>query len=66
MTPASTADPLQSEVVRFYEDLTNILVTKVTLEPLRYPQWPEFKVYTFNCTYTYIGEEKQEGTVNPS
>lgn len=66
VTPASASDPLQSEVVRFYEDLTNVLVTKVTLEPLRYPQWPDLKVYTFNCTYTCISEEKTEGTVNPS
>lgn len=56
------------EVIKFYEDLTNVLVTSVSVSPtLPFPQWPEFKVYTFMCTYTHVAEETLgTTTANPS
>ena len=61
----SAADPLKGEVVRLYEDLTNVLVTKVSFNGTPYPAWPEFKEYTFNCTYTHVEGENDAGP-NPS
>ncbi|KZT26584.1 hypothetical protein NEOLEDRAFT_1162207 [Neolentinus lepideus HHB14362 ss-1] len=43
--------PAQSQVLRFYEDLTNLLVTKHTREPSAVQGLPEESCYT--CIYTH-------------
>lgn len=64
---SSAADPLQAEVIKFYEDLSNVLITNVSMSQTpRYPQWPEFKAYTFMCTFTHIMEGASKDAVNPS
>lgn len=63
---ATVADPLQGQVIKFYEDLTNVLVTKITPGPAPYPAWPDLKEYTFNCTFTYVNNEENNGGPNPS
>lgn len=61
----SAADPLQCEVVKLYEDLTNFLVTNVTHNPPPFPAWPELNEHTFNCNYTYLDPAHENGP-NPS
>ena len=56
----------QAEVIKLYEDFTNVLVTKVTAQPSQYPAWPDLKELVFNCTYTHVDPTKQEEGANPS
>ena len=43
-------DPKMAEVVRFYEDLTNLLVTDVKPQPARYLH---FEDWLLTCVYSY-------------
>ncbi|KAI0707926.1 hypothetical protein C8Q76DRAFT_746914 [Earliella scabrosa] len=49
------AESKNSPVVRFYEDLTNILILSVKEEPSE--TWPELSEEVMQCVYTYINEE---------
>ena len=49
------AESKNSPVVRFYEDLTNILILSVKEEPSE--TWPELNEEVMQCVYTYINEE---------
>ena len=60
----SSSDPLQGEVVKLYEDFTNVLITKVSSASSPYPAWPDLKEYIFNCTYTHVDPSNERG--NPS
>jgi hypothetical protein len=44
-------DPKNSEVVRFYEDLTNLLVTNVKIERGRFLNLEECQM---TCVYTHV------------
>lgn len=48
-------DPKHREVVRFYEDSTNLLVTGVKLQPPKYLKLDE---WSFTCIYTYESEKR--------
>lgn len=43
-------DPKMAEVVRFYEDLTDLLVTDIKPQPARYLQLDD---WLLTCLYTY-------------
>lgn len=49
-----TDDPKHAEVVRFYEDLTNLLVTAMKLQPGKYLGLEE---WCFTCIYTYVEDD---------
>lgn len=61
---SGSSTPLEHDVVKLYEDLSNFLVTKVVPGPASYPSWPDLKEKTFHCTYTYV-DVSSKG-INPS
>lgn len=50
-------DPKHSELVRFYEDVTNLLVTDIKMQEPRYFNLDE---WSFTCIYTYADKTGSE------
>ncbi|KAJ7343270.1 hypothetical protein DFH08DRAFT_962397 [Mycena albidolilacea] len=50
-------DPKHSELVRFYEDVTNLLVTDIKMQEPRYLDLDE---WSFTCIYTYADKTGSE------
>jgi hypothetical protein len=44
-------DPKQVEIIKFYEDLTNLLVPSMKFQPAKDSGLDE---WTFTCIYTYM------------
>jgi len=47
---SSSQDPKLSQIVRFYEDLTNLIIPHIKMQPGRFLDTPE---WILNCCYTY-------------
>jgi hypothetical protein len=45
-------DPKYTEIIKFYEDVTNLLVTNMKTHPATYLDLQE---WTFSCVFTYTG-----------
>ncbi|KAG6889815.1 hypothetical protein C0995_014292 [Termitomyces sp. Mi166 len=52
--PASSDDPKHVEVVRFYEDVTNLLITRMKAIPGRYLGLDE---WVLTCIYTFFDDQ---------
>ncbi|KAJ6525665.1 hypothetical protein B0H19DRAFT_1198288 [Mycena capillaripes] len=50
-------DPKHSELVRFYEDVTNLLVTDIKIQE---PKYFELDEWSLTCIYTYSDKEGSE------
>ncbi|KAK7054635.1 hypothetical protein VNI00_003098 [Paramarasmius palmivorus] len=53
-----TDDPKNTEVIKFYEDVTNLLVPSMKPKPGRYVNTEDWNL---TCVYTYVGEEADAG-----
>ncbi|EGO21082.1 hypothetical protein SERLADRAFT_441471 [Serpula lacrymans var. lacrymans S7.9] len=53
--PLGADDPKHVEVIKFYEDLTNLLVPSLKFEPNQY--YTSEDDTTFTCVYTYVSPE---------
>lgn len=47
-------DPKHRELIRFYEDSTNLLVTGIKAQPAKHLKLDE---WSFTCIYTYESEK---------
>ncbi|ESK88053.1 hypothetical protein Moror_10794 [Moniliophthora roreri MCA 2997] len=52
-----TDDPKNAEVIKFYEDITNLLVPSMKPKPGRYLNTEDWNL---TCVYTYVGEDGME------
>lgn len=52
-------DPKHSELVRFYEDVTNLLVTDIKIQE---PKYFELDEWSLTCIYTYADKEGSEAS----
>lgn len=52
-------DPKISEVIRFYEDMTNLLIVNVKPQPAQYLKLEE---WAFTCVYTYVDVDGADDT----
>jgi hypothetical protein len=50
-------DPKHSELVRFYEDVTNLLVTDIKIQE---PKFFNLDEWNFTCIYTYSDKTGSE------
>ncbi|KAJ6630578.1 hypothetical protein B0H10DRAFT_835499 [Mycena sp. CBHHK59/15] len=50
-------DPKHSELVRFYEDVTNLLVTDIKMQA---PKYFNLEEWSFTCVYTYTDKSGSE------
>jgi hypothetical protein len=50
-------DPKHSELVRFYEDVTNLLVTDIKIQE---PKYFNLEEWSLTCIYTYADKSASE------
>jgi len=50
----STDDPKMTEIIKFYEDLTNLIVPSMKLQKGKYLNTDE---WILNCVYSYVDED---------
>lgn len=61
---SANQDPKHVQVIRFYEDLTNLIIPNIKMQPGRFLDMPE---WILNCCYTYNDvTDKEAGSKSQS